>query len=50
VYSEDKATALVGNQIVRAGSRINDVTIVKINRDSVEFERNGETWVQKVRD
>jgi hypothetical protein len=50
VYSEDKATALVGNQIVRAGSRIDDVTIVKINRDSVELERNGETWVQKVRD
>lgn len=50
VYSEDKATALVGNQIVRAGSRINDVTIVKINRDSVELERNGETWIQKMRD
>jgi len=50
VYSEDKATALIGNQIVRAGSRINDVTIVKINRDSVELERNGKTWLQKVRD
>ena len=50
VYSQDKATALVGNQIVRAGSRINGVTIVRINRDSVELEKNGETWVQKVRD
>ena len=50
VCSEDKATALVGSQIVRAGSKINGITIVKINRDSVELERNGETWIQKVRD
>jgi hypothetical protein len=50
VYSEDKASALIGDQIVYAGSKIDNVTIVKINRDSVEFESNGETWVQKVRD
>lgn len=50
VYSNEKATAIVGNQIVRAGSTIHGITIVKINRDSVELERNGETWVQKVRD
>jgi hypothetical protein len=50
VYSEDKASALIGDQIVYAGSKIDGVTIVKINRDSVEFESNGETWVQKVRD
>jgi hypothetical protein len=50
VYSDERATALVGNRIVRAGSKINGVTIVKINRDSVELERNGETWIQKVRD
>jgi len=50
VYSEDKASALVGGSIVYPGSKINDVTVVKINRDSVEFESNGETWVQKVRD
>jgi hypothetical protein len=50
VYSEDMASALIGNQIVYAGSKIDGVTIVKINRDSVEFESNGETWVQKVRD
>lgn len=50
VCSDDKATALIDNQIVRAGSKINGITIVKINRDSVELERNGETWVQKLRD
>ena len=50
VYSEDKASALVGDQIVYVGSKIDGVTIVKINRDSVEFESNGETWVQRVRD
>ncbi len=50
VYSHDKATALVGNQIVRAGSKVNGITIVRINKDSVELERSGETWIQKVRD
>lgn len=50
VYSEDKASALIGNRIVYAGSKIDGVTIVKINRDSVEFESNGETWVQRLRD
>ncbi len=50
VYSEEKASALVGDRIVYAGSKIDDVTIVKINRDSVEFESNGEVWIQRVRD
>lgn len=50
VYSDDRASAIVDGRIVYAGSKINDTTIVKINRDSVELERNGQTWVQRVRD
>jgi hypothetical protein len=49
VYSEQKASALIGDRIVYAGSKIDDVTIVRIDRDSVELESNGETWIQRVR-
>jgi len=50
VYSEDKPSAVIGNQIVYVGTTINGITIVRINRNSVEFKRDGETWVQKIRD
>ncbi|KPL23519.1 MAG: hypothetical protein AMJ75_05865 [Phycisphaerae bacterium SM1_79] len=49
VYSEDKPSALVGSKIVYVGDVINDITVVKIDRDSVEFEKNGDRWEQKVR-
>ena len=48
VYSEDNPCAVIGNQIVHEGDRVLDVAIVKINKDSVEFEANGKTWMQKV--
>ena len=48
VYSEDKPSALIGSKIVYVGDVINGVTIVKIDRDSVEFEKNGNRWEQKV--
>ncbi|TKJ36738.1 MAG: hypothetical protein CEE38_10565 [Planctomycetes bacterium B3_Pla] len=50
VYSRDKPSAVIGNQIVYVGTTINGITIVKINRKSVEFKRGGETWVQNIRD
>lgn len=48
VYSDDNPSAVVGNQIVREGDKISDATVIKINRDSVEFEINGERRIQKV--
>lgn len=50
VYSEDKPSVVIGNKIVYVGSTINGVTILKINRDSVELEKDGETWVQTTHD
>jgi hypothetical protein len=50
VYSQDKPSIVVGNEIFHIGDKVNGATIVRINRDSVEFERDGETWVRKVRD
>jgi hypothetical protein len=49
VYSEDRPSALIGSKIVHVGDVINGITIVKIDRDSVEFEKNGKRWEQKVR-
>ncbi len=50
VYSRDKPSAVIGNQIVYVGTTINGITIVNINRKSVEFKRDGETWIQNIRD
>ncbi len=49
LYTEDKASAVIGNQIVHEGEKIRGVTVVKISKDSVEFEMNGKRWTQKVR-
>jgi hypothetical protein len=50
VYSHDKPSAVIGSKIVYVGDKINDVTIVKIDRDSIEFEKNGNRWEQKIRE
>ena len=50
VYSKDKPSAVIGSKIVYVGDKINDVTILKINRASIEFEQNGERWEQNIRD
>jgi len=49
LYSEDMSSVVIGNSIVHEGEKIRGVTIVKISKDSVEFEMNGKTWTQKVR-
>lgn len=48
VYSEDNPSAVIGEQIVRQGDKISGITIVKISKNSVEFEMNGKKWTQKV--
>jgi len=48
VYSEDNPSAVVSNEIVHEGDEIAGATVVKINKNSVEFEMNGKTWTQKV--
>ena len=48
VYSDDKPTAVIGTQIVHEGDKVLGATVVKINKDSVEFKMNGEKWTQKV--
>ncbi len=49
LYTENNRSAVIGNHIVHEGEEILGVTVVKINKDSVEFEMNGKRWTQKVR-
>ena len=48
IYSEDNPSAVIGDQIVHQGDKILDVTITKINENSVEFEANSKKWMQNV--
>jgi hypothetical protein len=50
VYSHDRPSAIVNGRIVHVGEQVSGVTILKIDRDSVEFEKDGERWIQKMRD
>jgi hypothetical protein len=48
VYSEDRPSAVVGTQIVHQGDKISGTTVVKINKNNVEFEMDGKKWTQEV--
>jgi hypothetical protein len=48
VYSEDRPSVVIGNEIMYEGDTIGGVTILKINNDSVEFKGQGKIWTQKV--
>jgi len=49
LYTEDNPSVVIGDQIVHEGEEIRGVTVLKISKDSVEFEMNGRRWTQKVR-
>ena len=46
LYTQDKPLALVGGQIAGEGDMAGGVKVLKIHKDSVEFERSGKRWVQ----
>ncbi len=48
IYSDDNPSALIGSHIVHQGDKILDVTVTKINENSVEFESNSRKWMQNV--
>jgi hypothetical protein len=48
LHSEDNPSAVISGRIVHEGEKIRDVNIIKINKESVEFEMNGKRWTQKV--
>jgi type II secretory pathway component PulC len=50
VYSSKRPSAIIANQVVFEGDSIEDARIIKIERDSVEFERDGKRWQQQVKE
>ena len=48
LYSEEDPSAIIGTEILHERDTVSGATVVKINKDSVEFEMNGKTWTQKV--
>ncbi len=46
-YSKDNPSAVIRGQTVHEGDKIDDITIVKIHKDKVEFEKNGKRWTQE---
>jgi hypothetical protein len=49
VFSNSKPSAIIANQIVSEGDVILGVTIIKIGKDFVAFEKKGKRWQQQVR-
>lgn len=48
VYSQDNPSAVVGAQIVHEGDEVSGAIVIKINRNSVDFEKDGKRWTQEV--
>jgi hypothetical protein len=49
LFSEDDPSVIIGIDILHEGDKVSGATIVKINQNSVEFEKNGKKWTQKVK-
>ncbi len=48
VFSEDKPSAVINSKIVRQGDIVSGATIIKISKNSVEFEMEGKRWTRQV--
>jgi len=48
LFSLDNPSALIAEEIVHEGDQVLGATIIKINKDNVQFERDGQTWTQSV--
>ncbi len=49
LYSDDKPAAVLNGKIVHVGDELDDdIKITEINKDSVEFQKDDNTWCQAV--
>ena len=48
VFSKTRPTAIVNDKIVAEGETINGATVIKIDKETVEFEKEGNRWTQPV--
>jgi hypothetical protein len=46
--ANNRLSALIGDSLVSEGATVQGYRVKKIQADSVEFEKDGQTWVQKV--
>jgi hypothetical protein len=49
LYSEDNPSVIIGSKIVKEGDIIDGVKVVKISKNTVEFEKDGEKWTQRTK-
>ena len=48
VFSKTNPSAIIDNKIVQQGQTLDGIKIIKINKDSVEFEKDNKRWTQQV--
>lgn len=48
VYSTDKPSIIIDGNIVHEGQSVQGVKVLKIHKDRVEFDKQGQTWSQVV--
>jgi len=48
LYSEDKPSAVIDNQVVYEGDAFNGIKVVRIYKDRVECEKNGKRWTLSI--
>lgn len=50
VHSRDNTSAIIDSYVVHQGETLYGVKVLTINRDRVEFEKDGERWTQRVQE
>jgi len=50
LFSDDRPAAVVGSQVLYEGDIKQGVTVVKITKEKVHFEKNGRLWTQQVQE
>lgn len=48
LHSDTKPSAVIGTSIVHEGDKILGATVLKIDKDRIEFEKDGKRWTQQV--
>jgi len=48
LYSHDRPAAVIGTRIAHVGDVIAGAKVIRITRDTVEFEKDGRKWTQSV--
>jgi hypothetical protein len=49
LYDEENPSVIIGIEILHEGDKVSGATIIKINKDNVEFEMDGKKWTQEAK-